>query len=106
MHRATLLDRVFRAAASHRRLRRRLSPAVKPLEGRQLLSALPAGDPPPSATMTQTATFPNLESFPTATTQALLYFSSTIGTLTEVGVETSGAYRMDFHESRSFSHYW
>ena len=54
------------------------------LEGRQLLTG------PPTATMTQTITFPNLESLPNVANQALLYFSSTMGTLTEVDVVTSG----------------
>jgi hypothetical protein len=65
-------------------------PAVRHLEGRQLLSAAP------TATMTQTATFPNLESFPNVATQAFLYFSAPMGTLTEVDVVTSGSYSTDF----------
>ena len=90
MHLPTVLDRLFLPMASGRRLRRRLTPAVRALEGRQLLSASPAGDLLPSATMTQTATFPNLESLPNLATQAFLYFSSTMGTLTEVDLVTSG----------------
>jgi hypothetical protein len=47
--------------------------------------------------MTQTATFPNLESLPNVSTQAILYFSSTMGTLTEVDLVTSGSYSTEFH---------
>jgi hypothetical protein len=97
MHRTTVLERLFLPMASGRRPRRRLTPGVRPLEGRQLLSASPASDPPPSATMTQTATFPNLESLPNVSTQAILYFSSTMGTLTEVDVVTSGSYSTEFY---------
>jgi hypothetical protein len=46
--------------------------------------------------MTQTATFPNLESYPTAASQAFLYFSSTMGTLTEVDVTVSGSFSTQF----------
>ncbi len=46
--------------------------------------------------MTQTATFPNLEAFPNAATQAFLYFSSSMGTLTEVDVVTSGTFSTEF----------
>jgi hypothetical protein len=46
--------------------------------------------------MTQTATFPNLESLPNVATQAFLYFSSTMGTLTEVDVVTSGTFSTEF----------
>jgi len=46
--------------------------------------------------MSQTATFPNLESLPNVATQAFLYFSSTMGTLTEVDVVTSGSYSTEF----------
>jgi hypothetical protein len=46
--------------------------------------------------MSQTATFPNLESLPNVGTQAFLYFSSTMGTLTEVDVVTSGSYSTEF----------
>jgi len=46
--------------------------------------------------MSQTATFPNLESLPNVATQAFLYFSSTMGTLTEVDVATSGSYSTEF----------
>jgi hypothetical protein len=46
--------------------------------------------------MTQTATFPNLESFPNAATQAFLYFSSPMGALTEVDVLTSGSFSSNF----------
>jgi hypothetical protein len=84
------LDRLFSSLASGRRSRRRLSPAVGFLEDRQLLSGQP------TATMTQTATFPNLESYPTAASQAVLYFSSTMGTLTEVDVTVSGSYSTQF----------
>jgi hypothetical protein len=75
------------------RPRRRLAPALLELEGRRLLSALP----PPAASMTQTATFPDLESLPDVATQALLYFSASMGTLTEVDVVTSGSYSTEFH---------
>src|SRR5262245_15020941 len=67
------VDWVFSAPTGGRRPRRRLVPAVRPLEGRQLLSAAP------TATMSQTATFPNLESMPDVATQAFLYYSSTMG---------------------------
>src|SRR5271157_3500065 len=87
MHLPTVLDRLFLPMASGRRPRRRLTPAVRALEGRQLLSASPAGA---SATMTQTATFLNIESLPKFATQAILYFSPTMGTLTEVDLVTSG----------------
>jgi hypothetical protein len=46
--------------------------------------------------MTQTATFPDLESFPNVSTQAILYFSSTMGTLTEVDLVTSGSFSTEF----------
>jgi hypothetical protein len=46
--------------------------------------------------MTQTATFPNLESIPNVSTQAILYFSSTMGTLTEVDLTTSGSFSTEF----------
>ena len=46
--------------------------------------------------MTQTATYPNLEAFPNVATQAFLYFSSTMGTLTEVDVVTSGTFSTEF----------
>jgi hypothetical protein len=70
------------------RPRRGFRPAGRPLEGRQLLSA--------AATMTQTATFPDLESHPTVSDQALLYFGATMGTLTEVDVVTSGSFTSRF----------
>ena len=88
----TVLDRLHSTTPAVRRPRRRLTPAVRPLEGRQLLSALPV-----TATMTQTATFPNLESQPNVADQAILYFSSSIGTLTEVDVVTSGSYTTQFY---------
>ena len=47
--------------------------------------------------MTQTATFPNLESLPNVATQAFLYFSSAMGTLTEVDLVTSGSFSTEFH---------
>ncbi len=84
------LDRKFSPMAGGWRRRRRLALEVQPLEGRQLLSGLP------TATMTQTATFPNLESLPNVATQAFLYFSSPMGTLTEVDVVTSGSYSTEF----------
>jgi hypothetical protein len=46
--------------------------------------------------MTQTATFPNLESQPNVATQAFLYFSAPSGTLTEVDVVTSGSFSTQF----------
>lgn len=87
---AILLRRFFPAVG--RRPRRALSPAVRTLEGRQLLTAGAAA----SATMTQTATFPDLESYPTLSDQSLLYFSATMGTLTEVDVVTSGSFQSQF----------
>jgi hypothetical protein len=73
-----------------RRPRRRINLTANPLEDRQLLSGAP------TATMTQTATFPNLEVLPNVATQAFLYFSPTMGTLTEVDVVTSGSYTAAF----------
>jgi hypothetical protein len=73
-----------------RRRPRLIKPAVGRLEDRQLLAGAP------TATMTQTATFPNLESLPNVATQAFLYFSSPMGTLTEVDVLTSGSYSSKF----------
>jgi hypothetical protein len=90
MRLSNCLDRLFSSAARVCRSRRRLIPAVRFLEDRQLLSGSP------TATMTQTATFPNLESFPSAASQAFLYFSSTMGTLTEVDVTVSGSYSTQF----------
>jgi hypothetical protein len=75
-----------------RRPRRGFTPAVRPLEGRRLLS----GPPTASGTMTQTATFPDLESYPSVSDQALLYFSPTMGTLTEVDLVTSGSFQTQF----------
>jgi hypothetical protein len=46
--------------------------------------------------MTQTATFPDLESNPALSDQAVLYFSATMGTLTEVDVVTSGSFTTQF----------
>jgi hypothetical protein len=46
--------------------------------------------------MTQTAAFPNLESLPNVSTQAILYFSSTMGTLTEVDLVASGSFSTEF----------
>jgi hypothetical protein len=46
--------------------------------------------------MTQTATFPNLESLPNVSNQAFLYFSSTMGTLTEVDLVASGSFSTEF----------
>ena len=96
MHSSTILDRLFLAIGGDRRPRRRLTPSVRPLEGRQLLSASPSVEPVASATMTQTATFPNLESLPNVATQAFLYFSAPMGTLTEVDVVTSGSFSTQF----------
>ncbi len=84
----TLVRSVFRPVA--RRPRRGFTPEARPLEGRQLLTATP------TATMTQTATFPDLESYPTLSDQALLYFSATMGTLTEVDLVTSGSFQSRF----------
>jgi hypothetical protein len=67
-------------------------PEVRSLESRRLLAASAAA----SATMTQTATFPDLESHPTLSDQALLYFCSTMGTLTEVDLVTSGSFQTQF----------
>jgi hypothetical protein len=96
MHTPTVVNRLFLRVASGQRRRRRLTPAVRPLEDRHLLSTSPAGGLTPSATMTQTATFPNLESLPNVATQAFLYFDSTMGTLTEVDLVTSGSYSTEF----------
>src|SRR5262249_44073547 len=97
MHRPTVLKRLFSRLVHRRRPRRRLAPAVRPLEGRQLLSGPPPGGAAPAAVMTQTATFPELQSSPSASTQAILYFDSTIGTLTEVDVVTSGSFETEFY---------
>ena len=80
----TFAERICLPMARDRR-RRRLAPAVVPLEDRRLLSGSS------SAVMTQTATFPNIELAPKASTQAILYFSPTMGTLTEVDLVTSGS---------------
>ena len=80
----TLAERICLPAARDRRSRR-LAPAVVPLEDRRLLSGSS------SAVMTQTATFPNIELAPKASSQAILYFSPTMGTLTEVDLVTSGS---------------
>jgi hypothetical protein len=66
-----------------------MSPAVGLLERREMLTG-------PTATMIQTATFPNLEALPNAATGAFLYFSSSMGTLTEVDVVTSGSFSTEF----------
>jgi hypothetical protein len=97
MHAPTVLERSPVRSVRGGRPRRRLTPVVRPLECRQLLSATPAVDAPPSATMTQTATFPDLETLPNVSTQAILYFSSTIGTLTEVDLVTSGSFSTEFY---------
>ncbi len=97
MLRAHVLERLFSSLWSGRRPRRRLNPSVRPLEDRRLLSTPGAGEPPPTAVMTQTATFPNLESLPTVSSQAILYFSATMGTLTEVDVVTSGSFNSSFY---------
>ena len=80
----TFAERIGLPMARDRRPRR-LAPAVMPLEDRRLLSGSS------SAVMTQTATFPNIELAPKASTQAILYFSPTMGTLTEVDLVTSGS---------------
>ena len=87
MNESTIRLRRF-FSPTRRHPRRGFTPAVRPLEGRRLLTA--------SATMTQTATFPDLESHPTVSDQALLYFSATMGTLTEVDLVTSGSFRSQF----------
>ena len=97
MLRPNVLKRFLLPLQCGRRPRRRLTPVVRPLEGRRLLSAPAAGAPPPSAVMTQTATFPNLESLPNVSTQAILYFSSRMGTLTEVDLVTSGSFNSEFY---------
>jgi hypothetical protein len=83
------LERMFPAVLARRRPRFRVKPAVRPLEGRELLTG-------PTATMIQTATFPNLEALPNVATQAFLYFSSPMGTLTEVDVAISGSFSTQF----------
>jgi hypothetical protein len=85
---ANFRDRMVLATPRNRRSRRQLTPAVGLLENRELLS---------SATMTQTATFPNLEAYPNVADQAFLYFSSTMGTLTEVDLVASGSYTTQFY---------
>jgi hypothetical protein len=75
-----------------RRPRRGLTPDVRTLEGRRLLS----GGTQATATMTQTATFPDLETNPSLSNQAVLYFSATMGTLTEVDLVTSGSFSSQF----------
>jgi hypothetical protein len=92
MYIPTALEHLYSGVADRCRTRRRLAPEVRPLEGRQLLSGSGI-----SATMTQTATFPYLESSPNVATSAFLYFSPTIGTLTEVDVVASGSYTSQFH---------
>jgi hypothetical protein len=87
---ASVLDRLVLPRLRNRRSRRQLTPAVRLLEDRQLLSSA-------TATMTQTATFPNLESYPNVADQAFLYFSSTMGTLTEVDLVASGSYTTQFN---------
>src|SRR5205823_1432823 len=96
MHRPTVLERLFSFLVSRRRPLRRLAPTVRSLEGRQLLSGSPPGGSPASAVMTQTATFPDLESLPKVSTQAILYFAATMGTLTEVDLVTSGSFQSEF----------
>ena len=97
MLRRNVLDRVRSLVSSGQRSRHRLVPEVRPLEGRRLLAASAAGTAPASAVMTQTATFPNLEALPDVSTQAFLYFRSTMGTLTEVDVVTSGSFNSEFY---------
>jgi hypothetical protein len=87
-------DWLFLRMSSGLRPSRRLAPALRSLEGRQLLSG---SGLIPTATMTQTATFPNLEAAPNASTQAFLYFNSTMGTLTEVDLVTSGSFSTQFY---------
>lgn len=87
---AILVRRLFPAVV--RRPRRALTPAVRSLEGRCLLT----GGAPTTAVMSQTVTFPDLESNPALSTQGVLYFSPTMGTLTEVDLVTSGAFTSQF----------
>lgn len=89
MDRPTILAHRFDSSVV-RRPRRGLVPAVRPLEDRRLLTA------PATAAMTQTVTFPDLESYPALSDQALLYFSGTMGTLTEVDLVTSGSFQTRF----------
>src|SRR4051812_12337040 len=88
MRRPTVLDRLLSALGFRRRTRRRLAPAVRPLEGRQLLAA--------RAVMTQTMTYRDLESRPNVATQSILYFSPKMGKLTEVDLVTSGSFQSRF----------
>ncbi len=83
-----VLERLVLPRPRNQRSRRQLAPAVGRLEDRQLLA---------TATMTQTATFPNLEQYPNVADQAFLYFSSTMGTLTEVDLVASGSYTTQFY---------
>jgi hypothetical protein len=92
MHLTTVLDWLLQPTPDRRRVRRRLNPAVGQLEGRTLLSNVMA-----TATMTQTATYPILESSPNTATQAFLYFSAPMGTLTQVDVITSGTFTTQFY---------
>src|SRR5262249_29879252 len=87
-----LLNTLARVAlrVASRRPSRQMAPSVRQLEDRQLLSAAP------TATMTQTATFPNLEGFPNAATQAFLYFRAPMGPTNEVDVQTSGTFTSKF----------
>src|SRR5262249_31795405 len=91
MSRPAILPRRFSLEVG-RRPRRALCPAVRTLEGRQLLT----GGAAASATMTQTATCPDLEANPNLSDQSLLYFSATMGTLTEVDIVTSGSFQTQF----------
>ncbi len=47
--------------------------------------------------MTQLTTFPDLETLPTVSSTAMLYFSATMGTLTEVDLVTSGSFQTEFY---------
>jgi hypothetical protein len=81
---------VLGSRANHRRPPRHTILAVRQLEDRRLLSGAP------TAAMTQTATFPNIESYPNVVTQAVLYFNSTMGALTEVDIQISGSFSSSF----------
>jgi hypothetical protein len=95
MNRPTLLERFCLPFVSNRRRRHQFTAAVIPLEDRRLLSNVPGLDPS-SAVMTQTAWFPNIQTNPTLSDQAILFFSPTMGTLKEVDVVTTGLFTAQF----------
>jgi hypothetical protein len=91
MYPPTLLERFCLPSTCDRRRLRQFTAAVLPLEDRRLLSA--------SAMMTQTAAFPDVVSHPNVSTQAFLYFDSSMGTLKEVDVVATGSFTAQFGPS-------